>query len=39
MATFLYLQIKMGNITIDDVPEKYKEAVLKLLESGDKYGV
>lgn len=39
MVTFLVLQIKMGNITIDDVPEKYKEAVLKLLESGEKYGV
>lgn len=34
MATFLYLQIQMGNITIDDVPEKYKEAVLKLLKKG-----
>lgn len=27
MVTFLVLQIKMGNITIDDVPEKYKAAV------------
>lgn len=34
MATFLYLQIKMGNITIDDVPEKYKKEVLKVLKSG-----
>lgn len=31
MVTFLYLQIKMGNITIDDVPEEYKEDVIKLL--------
>ena len=31
MVVFLVLQIKMGNITIDDVPEKYIEEVLKLL--------
>ena len=24
MAQFLALQIRLGNITIDDVPEKYK---------------
>ena len=27
MAKFLALQIKLGRITIDDVPEKYREAV------------
>lgn len=27
MVKFLVLQIKMGKITIDDVPDKYKEAV------------
>lgn len=31
MITFLVLQIKMGKITIDDVPEKYKEKVKTLL--------
>lgn len=28
MIKFLVLQIKLGKITIDDVPEKYKEEVL-----------
>lgn len=32
MTKFLVLQIKLGKITIDDVPEKYKEFVL--LEMG-----
>jgi len=27
MAKFLALQIRLGRITIDDVPEQYKEAV------------
>lgn len=27
MIQFLILQIKMGRITIDDIPEKYKEDV------------
>jgi hypothetical protein len=27
MAKFLALQIKLGRITIDDVPEKFREAV------------
>jgi hypothetical protein len=27
MAKFLAFQIKLGRITIDDVPEKYREAV------------
>ena len=31
MVKFLVLQIKMGKITIEDVPSKYKEEVLKLL--------
>ena len=31
MIKFLVLQIKLGKITIDDVPAKYKEEVLKLL--------
>jgi len=29
---FLCLQIKLGKITIEDVPQKYKDAVLKALE-------
>ena len=32
MVKFLVLQIKLGKITIDDVPTKYKEEVLKLLK-------
>lgn len=39
MIDFLVLQIRLGKLDIDKVPEKYKEAVLKLLESGEKYGV
>lgn len=31
MIKFLVMQIKMGKITIDDVPEKYREAVKKEL--------
>lgn len=31
MIKFLVLQIKLGKITIDDVPEEYKEEVLKAL--------
>lgn len=27
MVKFLALQVKMGKITIEDVPEKYREAV------------
>ena len=27
MVKFLVMQIKMGKITIDQVPEKYREAV------------
>ena len=32
MAKFYYNMIIMGRITIDDVPERYREDVLKLLE-------
>lgn len=32
MVKFLVLQIKLGKITIDDVPAEYKEEVLKLLK-------
>ena len=28
MVKFLVMQIKMGKITIDKVPEKYREAVM-----------
>lgn len=31
MIKFLLLQIKLGKITIDDVPEKYREELLKEL--------
>lgn len=31
MVNFLVLQIKLGKITIEQVPEKYKEEVLKAL--------
>lgn len=31
MAKFLAIQIKLGRITIDDVPEKYKEEVERIL--------
>ena len=32
MVKFFTLQIRMGKITIDDVPEKYREAVRKELD-------
>lgn len=31
MAQFLAVQIRLGRITIDDVPEKYKAAVEAIL--------
>lgn len=31
MVKFLVIQIKLGKITIDDVPEKYREAVITML--------
>ena len=32
MVQFLVLQIKLGKITIDDVPEKYRDKVVAELE-------
>lgn len=32
MIKFLVLQIKLGNITLDQVPDKYKEEVEKELQ-------
>ncbi len=32
MIQFLILQIKLGKITVDDVPEKFREAIMKQLE-------
>lgn len=34
MIDFLVLQIRMGKITIDDIPEKWKEAVKAKLQKG-----
>ena len=31
MAKFYYTQIKLGKITIDDVPDKWKDAVQELI--------
>ena len=33
MVKFYYLQVKMGKITIDDVPEKYKDKVQEMLDN------
>lgn len=33
MAQFLVVQIRLGRITIDDVPEKYRDEVEAILES------
>ena len=33
MAQFLAVQIRLGRITIDDVPEKYRDEVEAILES------
>lgn len=35
MAQFLATQIKLGRITIDDVPEKYKDEVKQILGATD----
>ncbi len=35
MVVFLVLQIQMGNITIDDVPMKYRDEVLKKLNNNN----
>lgn len=32
MAQFYYKLVKAGKLTIDEVPEKYREAVRKLLD-------
>lgn len=32
MIKFLVMQIRLGKITIDDVPEKYRDAVRVALE-------
>lgn len=31
MVKFFVIQIKLGKITVDDVPEKYREAVIAML--------
>jgi hypothetical protein len=36
MATIYYRLIKKGLKSLDDVPERYKAEVVKLLESEDK---
>lgn len=33
MARFYALQVVMGKITLDEVPEKYREKVVKILEA------
>lgn len=33
MVKFYYLQVKMGKITIDDVPERYRDKVKKMLDN------
>ncbi len=33
MVKFYYLQVKMGKITIDDVPEKYRDKVQEMLDN------
>ena len=33
MVNFYLMQIRIGKITIDDVPEKWREAVKNMLES------
>ena len=35
MVKFYALQVRMGKITIDDVPEKYREAVKAYLRNGE----
>lgn len=35
MAKFLALQIRLGKITIDDVPEKYRAEVEQILSEYD----
>lgn len=33
MVKFYYLQVKMGKITIDDVPAKYRDKVQEMLDN------
>lgn len=33
MARFYAMQVVMGKITLDEVPEKYREKVVKILEA------
>lgn len=33
MARFYALQVVMGKITLNEVPEKYREKVVKILEA------
>lgn len=33
MVKFCYLQVKMGKITIDDVPERYRDKVKEMLDN------
>ena len=33
MARFYAIQVVLGHIMIDKVPEKYRDAVIKILES------
>lgn len=35
MVKFYALQVRIGKITFDDVPEKYKEAVKAYLRNGE----
>lgn len=35
MVKFYALQVRMGKITIDDVPTKYREAVKAYLRNGE----
>ena len=35
MVNFLVLQIKMGKITIDNIPTKWKDAVIAKLNEAD----
>lgn len=35
MVRFYYLQIKLGKITIDNVPARWKDAVLALTEQNE----
>ena len=39
MAQFLAVQVRLGNITIEQVPEKYKEEVEEILNAHSDYNV